>query len=657
MKDDLGLAAVEVVRERLGVDDEWCVDHDRGFTWWAHDLAQSVWSEEAFDDDGIDIWRLHARTDLARHVPREPHFAELLSRLNALGPMSGLAFHATEPGTLQLVSSAYLHQESFEWVVPVFQLATGLQVAGGHELASPLADVLQAERAASSHPEHGERVEPDEMLDVVSALPLREGGSRFAGTELEGLGRFLFEGPSVLATSDRDGLNAEFPFDGTTSLFSIETRELHPRLGAGVRLVLTLPQVALDQDAERQALELNGLEMRDLTRAHLLGGWCLTPDEEPLLAFHSFVPNVAFRPGVLTNLALSMAVRASWIAQQVGTGRLDEGTRTKSSVEPGRAADIPTKPMELTAGELAAPTEAWAELGLPSDRLLDEASQHFFQEAFRETREKWEELYGPDALDDDTQAVLRSMALRVAETPGEHAPLDREGQTGVLSMGVGGYVWRLAEREAGRHIGTNWDEVNEAIGLYEEDETYVDSRTSTRQRVLYQASARCIAQQAPLWRTSPGNLLWGIGLFKAGERFVAERVGAASDAISPGDLSYAFYFGVALFHVEDQLDKPETPRPGEWSGPEWEQCEIVLRTEIPVFVAEAEGPNGAYDAAVSRKLPSFRFSVGFLEARAYDKLGKRHEALVASLEEAGWVKTATRGEQWWSDRFRRRTSI
>lgn len=50
--------------------------------------------------------------------------------------------------------------------------------------------------------------------------------------------------------------------------------------------------------------------MRDLTRAHLLGGWCLTPDDDPLLAFQGFVPNGAYRPGVLTNLALSMAVRA-----------------------------------------------------------------------------------------------------------------------------------------------------------------------------------------------------------------------------------------------------------------------------------------------------------------------------------------------------------
>ena len=234
MTEDLGLAAIELVRERLGVDDEWCVDYERGFTWWAHDLAQSVWSEEAFDDDGIVIWRLHARTDLVRRVPAGARGAALLSRLNAFSPLSCLSYHAAEPETLQLVASAYLHEDSFDWVAPLFQLATGLQVADAEELAGPLADALQAELAASAHPDYGARGEPDEMLGVVSALPLREGGSRFAGTELEDIARALMEGPSVLATADHDGLSAEFPFLDTTSLLMIETRELHPRLGSGV---------------------------------------------------------------------------------------------------------------------------------------------------------------------------------------------------------------------------------------------------------------------------------------------------------------------------------------------------------------------------------------------------------------------------------------
>lgn len=655
MTEDLGLAAVEVVRERLGVDDEWCVDHERGFTWWAHDLAQSVWSEEAFDDDGIVIWRLHARIDLVRQMTREPRDSELLSRLNAFSPLASLAFHATEPGTLQLVSSAYVHEESFDWVAVLFQLAAGLQVADGHELATPLANALGAERAVSAHPDHGERAEPDEMLAVVSALPLREGGSRFAGVELERLGRALMDGPSVLATADRDGLSAEFPFRDSTSLLTIETRELHPRLGAGVRLTLALPRVPRDREPADEALELTGLEMRDLTRTHLLGGWCLTPDDEPLLAFHAFFPNVAYRTGVLTNLAWSMAVRASWVAQQVGASGSAGGIRELPHIEIRqlRTVDEPASSAALTPDQLAAVGSAWADLGLGSDAALDDASRYFFAEAFEQTTTKWLELYGRGVLDAEAELALRWMAARVEETAAAETVFDDGALSAVLSMGVGGYVWRLAEGEVGRHIGDAWDEVNEAIGLFE-DEGDQDPDTSARQRVLYQSSARCIELRAPLWHTSPGNLIWGLDLFRAGQEFVAERTGALDEQVNPADLFYAFYFGVALFHVEGQLESPDSPRPGELTGSNWESCEIVLRSEIPVFAAEAESPTGRYDAAVTRKLPRFRFSVGFLETRAYDKLGKRHEELVAKLEREGWVKAATRGEHWWSDRFRRR---
>lgn len=652
MTDDLGLAAIEAIREALSVDDEWALDDDRGFTWWAGDLAQFVWSDAPLNDDGIVIWRLHARTDLVRDVG-DAADSELLSRLNALSPLSCLAFHPTEARTLQLVSSVYVHEESLEWVTSLFQLATAFQVADAHAIAHALADALQGEVAATVHPERGRREEPDEMLSVVDALPLREGGSRFAGAELEGLAQTLMAGPSVLATSDRDRLSAEFPFRDRTSLLQIETRDLHPRLGAGVRMTLTLPSLPRTTDPAEEALELNGLELRDLTRAHLLGGWCLTPEEEPSIAFHAFFPNAAYRPGVLTNLALSMAMRAAWVNEQVATSGSAGGVRELPHIEPRPLLPNGAR-TELSAEDVGEIGSFWNELGLGSSPGFDEASRYFFAESFNKTSAKWLELYSARELDPEIELVLRWMTARVEETAAGGAIFNDDALSAVLSMGVGGYLWRLAERESGRVIGDHWDEVAEAIGRFEEDGTLADTGATPNQAVLYQASARCIEANAPLWRTAPGNLVWGLDFFKAGERFVAQQTGADRAGVEEGDLFYAFYFGVALFHAESQLAAGDGWRPGELAGSEWEECEIVLDAARRVFVAEADGPGGRYDVAMSERVPSFRFSIGLLEGRAYDKLEKRYESLVSRLEREGWVKTTQRGEEWWSQRFRRR---
>ena len=52
-----------------------------------------------------------------------------------------------------------------------------------------------------------------------------------------------------------------------------------------------------------------------------------------MLAYHAFFPNFAYRPGVLTNLAWSMAARATWVARQVGTSGGAGGIRELPHIE------------------------------------------------------------------------------------------------------------------------------------------------------------------------------------------------------------------------------------------------------------------------------------------------------------------------------------
>jgi hypothetical protein len=70
--DDLGLAAVDDIAAGLQLDRQWSLATDRGFTWWGKDLAQRVWAGPALQEDGGQLCRLHARTELVRLRGQRP---------------------------------------------------------------------------------------------------------------------------------------------------------------------------------------------------------------------------------------------------------------------------------------------------------------------------------------------------------------------------------------------------------------------------------------------------------------------------------------------------------------------------------------------------------------------------------------------------------
>lgn len=313
---------------------------------------------------------------------------------------------------------------------------------------------------------------------------------------------------------------------------------------------------------------------------------------------------------------------------------------------------------DVTAVDFAALEAELADPLAPGSILpLDDASHHFLREAFAQTSNRWEQLYAPDILSPDAGFVLQMMTSRVAESPAEDSSWEDYDPrlSGVLSTGLGGYVWRAAEESAGRTVGTEIvDGIREAIGSVDQDHQLGQIGATSEQGALYQASARALAQHVPLWYTSPGYLVWGGILFRAGRRFVSERLASSEPAADPGDLAYAFSFGVALRHVEQQLARPEAPQPGEWAGPAWETCEIELRTETRTFVAVAETTEGRRLEAESRQLPANRLPLPLSIDRRPMQIMERHQQLVDDLKRQGWVPMAGKGRDWWSDRFRRR---
>lgn len=314
-QDDVGVRVVDQVGHSLTLDREWSVRDERGFTWWGKDLAQRVWSEPGLDDDGFEIFRLHARTDLLRGFDAT---RENLSRLNAMAGFATTSGYLVDvaAGTVQLAASMYVHAETEDWVRRTFQLVTAIQAADAQLKVTVLADLTGAEIAASAHPTSGPRPQPDDMLDVLEHVASRLGRreSAWQGEQMRRLTEFVQRGSfTVLATGDETGLSAEFPLQSRTSLLTVTTQAENPQLGNGVLLILHLPMLIDQDDGLRLAAELTRRELQALTRTHMIGAWCWRDDG---LHHVTFMPNVMhLGGGDLLNVVVSMSGRAKWIAE------------------------------------------------------------------------------------------------------------------------------------------------------------------------------------------------------------------------------------------------------------------------------------------------------------------------------------------------------
>ena len=310
---DPGLAVVRYLYDNSRIDGEWSVADDRGFTWWADSLAQRVWSKPAFDDEGIDIYRLFVETDLVRGVADPVLGTRSVDSLNGLSTGSALVFEP-EAGSVRAVASMWVHEQSLEWVARSFSVLGAIQVAQAQQQATMLAPMVGGELALSAHPGSGVRPEPDEMLGLLEIVRM-DGRSqpRWAGEQMEFALERLRRVPIVtLATGDATGITLEVPYRQTTALIQLDVSWAHPDLGTGLIARLSLPGDA-GPGAEWAAMR-NRQELVSLTRANFVGGWI---GGAPFATFLSFYPNMLARTGVgAANIALSMINRARWIAEE-----------------------------------------------------------------------------------------------------------------------------------------------------------------------------------------------------------------------------------------------------------------------------------------------------------------------------------------------------
>jgi hypothetical protein len=299
------------------IDPKWTIVKDRGFTWWAHDLAQRVWSEPGVDDAGIEVFRAFAATDVVRGVTDPEVAGQAIDAWNARTVGSALVLDP-DNGTVQSITSMWAHDQSRDWVARTFSVVAAIQVAEMHEHAPTLASLLGGEAAVTAHPNGGAREEPDEMLDLLDMVKSAGAGpSQWAGPELVHALEQIRQMPGVgLATGDESGISVEVPYRQTSALIQMDTRESHPELGSGMIVRISLPGDA--GPGPVWAAMRNGQELESMTRSHFLGSWV---GSAQVATFVSFYPSLLARANMgPVNVLLSTVNRIRWAAQVGGAG-------------------------------------------------------------------------------------------------------------------------------------------------------------------------------------------------------------------------------------------------------------------------------------------------------------------------------------------------
>lgn len=308
-----GLSVVRYLYDNSRVDDRWSVLDGRGYTWWADDLAQRVWSEPGFDDDGIEIYRVFTATDVVRGIDGDAATLQAIDALNGLSAGSALVFDRQD-GAIKSIASMWVHEESRDWVARSFSVIAAIQVAQASQAAAMLSTLTDGEPATSAHPDSGPRSQPDEMLSLLEMVAADgQGPSGWVGDGMEmALVQLRVLPVVVQANGDATGISLEVPYRETTALIRMDTSEAHPGLGNGMVVRLSLPGAY--GPGPTWAAMRNQQEVDLLTRAHLIGSWVGSASSP---TFVSFYPNMLARTGMgAVNVALSMINRAAWIATE-----------------------------------------------------------------------------------------------------------------------------------------------------------------------------------------------------------------------------------------------------------------------------------------------------------------------------------------------------
>jgi hypothetical protein len=290
---------------RMQIDAEWAVQERTSFTWWAHALAQRVWTAPAREVHGVTLRTLHVETDLLKDVPVS---AATWAGLAGINRFATLSAYVADPAAARIRLHASVSLTADNWLLAraIALHAMALQMADAYAEAAALAETFGGRVDATPHPQQGLRERPDEMVGVIEIYQQRgESDSPFTADEIAELVH-LEPRPWLLASNELTRLHADLEFaQEMPAQLEFDAGARHVSLGSGLQVRLLLPVEPDDMLAQK--LNANELIEPD---AHQLGAWCV--DDEKGLMFGGFVPAAAFVPGLSRALVYHLSAKNDW---------------------------------------------------------------------------------------------------------------------------------------------------------------------------------------------------------------------------------------------------------------------------------------------------------------------------------------------------------
>jgi hypothetical protein len=308
-----GAEAIEwLYNDQLQVDPEWSIRTSKGFTWWADKNAQTIEIIGAERGPDGDVgYLLSVRTEFLHNLVLDDRATRLINALlMSCASMAGPVYNA---GTrvLSLCSLVRVHKSIRSWINPLISVAAVLQIGEARIMAPELARLLAAEEAISGHPQNGVRTDPDEMAEVIASLiaPIGQQPCKWQEEEFQDtVDRYMRQPPSLGGSHGGLGFTVEFPYGDTSSLCQVMGDRPHPRYQNGLFLLQSFPVENLsDAAGARLALSLNAKELAQKPSSYGFGSYCYRNN---MIHFTSFLPNAAYRVGLLPNIYFASAQRA-----------------------------------------------------------------------------------------------------------------------------------------------------------------------------------------------------------------------------------------------------------------------------------------------------------------------------------------------------------
>lgn len=307
----IAAGALDRLYRDLYVDDEWAVREPCRFEWWASRHRTVAWAEPEFEEFDLTVARLHVATDFVRGARTDPKTDAVLAGVARFASLFAIVRDEADPSRLRLRSSMYVTSGGETGAVRMLATAAALQSAEAFDKAALLAELVGGEPDTSAHPRSGSRVAADDLLNLPAKFAAESGPSRWTGREVTRALQTL-KGLSFRASRNEAGFTAKFPFFDYTSLLEVVPDEVHPSLGPGLLCLLHLHGDPAGADRATAVAQLNRLELARLTRSWFLGSWC---HGEAGPSFASFFPSALAGANQLTNIAISFATRAKWLAE------------------------------------------------------------------------------------------------------------------------------------------------------------------------------------------------------------------------------------------------------------------------------------------------------------------------------------------------------